>query len=91
MDKQNLPPRGLDVHGKKRNFIFCKILNFKPHDENGLSLWCGSTRKDGLENNGHEQARLFMKSFDASFRKLLAITHFLEMKKNLSKEMTMKL
>ena len=34
--------------------------------------------KDVLENNGHEQARLFVKTFDASLRKTLAIDHPME-------------
>ena len=63
---------------KKRNLIFCKIWIFKPYNENGLSLWCGTTEKDALENNGHEQARLFAKSFDASFRNTLATNRSVE-------------
>ena len=61
--------------GKREISFFAKILIFKPHNENGLSLWSGSTRKYALENNGHVQAQLFMKSFDASFRNTLAINH----------------
>ena len=64
--------------GKRKISFFANFEFFKPHIENDLSLWCGSTRKDVLENSGHEQARLFTKSFDASFRKLLAINHLLK-------------
>ena len=34
--------------------------------------------KNALEYFGHEQARLFVKSFDASFREKLAIDHPME-------------
>ena len=94
MDKKVLPPKRLPRFFFYFNFsinFFAKLLIFKPHNENGLSLWSGSTRKHALENNGHVQAQLFMKSFDASFRNTLAINHSVEMWKNLSEEKTMKL
>ena len=77
--------------GKREISFFAKILIFKPHNENGLSLWSGSTRKHALENNGHVQAQLFMKSFDASFRIRWRLIILEEMWKNLSQEKTMKL
>ena len=57
-----------DFHGKMKKFPFLQNFNFKPHDENCLSLCVVPLQEDAFENNGHEQARLFVKSLDASFR-----------------------